>query len=149
MISGLTSWIINGQCNHTNPESLYRPSWSEKLLQMILLPPPENHHQRGVNNSWSCILHNLRAMEWHWPTIHLLAAFMGKTASDDVTSAYYNCAPMQHEQFRWRLSKLHSTAMHCVVPRLSFLRSVFSICPCIQLHKSACHALQIWLCFCL
>ena len=48
----------------------------------------------------------------------------------------------------WVLSKLHSNELHRIVIELSLTRSVFSICPCIQLHKYACNVSQIWL-FCL
>jgi len=33
---------------------------------------------------------------------------------------------------------LHSNELHCIVPKLSLSRSVFSLCLCIQLRKYAC-----------
>jgi len=48
---------------------------------------------------------------------------------DDIVSASNNWAPMECQQFLWRLSKLHSNEVHCAVPKLCFTRSVFAICP--------------------
>jgi len=39
---------------------------------------------------------------------------------------------------------LHSNELNRIVTELSLTRSVFSICPCIQLHKYACNVSQIW-----
>jgi len=141
----LASWMINAQCNCINPESSYPPPKWAKMLLTISLTPPEKERQWSVNDSWSGILETLRAMEWHWPTIHLSAAYIGKNASDNIRSTSYNSAPTECQQFLWELSKLCSNEMHWVVATLSFARSVFSIYPCIQLHKSACHVSQMWL----
>ena len=104
--------------------------------------------QQSANNFWSCIMDNVRAMERHYPTIHPSAALIGKHASDDMASTSYDWAPTVRQQFSWGLSTLYCNELHCVVTKLSFTRSVFSICPCIQLHKYACNVSQIWS-FCL
>jgi hypothetical protein len=103
----------------------------------------QNERHWSVNNFWSCILDNLTAIERRIPKMRLSAAFKGKHASDDIASASYNWAPTEHQQFLWRLRTLYSNVLHCAVPKSSFTRSVCAICPCIQLHKSACNVLQI------
>jgi hypothetical protein len=112
----------------------------DKLVTMY-----QNESQRSVNNFWSCILDNLTAIERRIRTTRLLAAFNGKNASDDIASTSYNWAPTEHQQFLWRLRKLYSNELHCAAPKSSFTRSVFAICPCIQLHKYAWNVLQIWI----
>jgi hypothetical protein len=108
----------------------------------------QNERQWSVNNFWSCILDNLTAIERRIPQMRLSAAVKGKNASDDIASASYNWAPTEHQQFLRRLRTLYSNELHCAAPKSSFTRSVFAICPCIQLHKYACNVLQIWF-FCL
>jgi len=61
----------------------------------------------------------------------------------DITSAFHNWAPTEPQIFLWRLGRLHRNEVHCAVPKLSFMRLVLSICPCIQLHKYACNDSQI------
>jgi len=100
--------------------------------------------QRSINTFCCCILDKLTAMERRQPTMNLPAAFIGKNASDDIASDSYNWAPPHGQQFLWRLRTLHSNELHCAVPKTSFTRSVFAICPCIQLHKYAYNVLQIW-----
>ena len=117
---------------------LVKTAW-DKIVTMY-----QNERQRSVNNFWSCILDNLTAIERRIPTISLSAAFNGKNASDDIASASYNWVPTEHQQFLWRLRTLFSNVLHCAAPKSSFTRSVFAICPCIQLHKYACNVLQIW-----
>jgi len=118
------------------------------ILVTITLPPPRNERQRSVNDFWSWILDNLRALERRYPIINFSAACTGKNASDDIASVSYNWAPTERWQLLWGLSKLHSNELHCIVTELSPTRSVFSVCPCIQLHKYACIVSQIWF-FCL
>jgi len=101
-------------------------------------------HQRSVNEFRSCIMHNPRAMEHSWSTINQLAASIGNTASDHITSTSYNWVPTEGEQLLWRFSMPHSNELHCGVPKVSFTRSVYSICPSIQLYKYACNVSQIW-----
>ena len=103
----------------------------------------QNQRQRNVNKFWYCILDILTAIERRIPTISLLAACNGKNASDDIASACYNWVPTEHQQFLSRLRTLYSNVLHCAVLKSSFTRSVFAICPCIQLHKYACNVLQI------
>jgi len=127
-------WLIMG----LSAAFLVKPA-CDKIVTMY-----QNERQRSINNFWSCILDNLTAIECRIPTISLSAAFNGKNASDDIASASYNWAPTEHQQFLWRLRMLYSNVLHCAAPKSSFTRSVFAICPCIQLHKYACNVLQIW-----
>jgi len=144
-IFGLAFWILTPLCIGIDPLSMYRlPVWA-KMLVRILLPPHKNECQSSVNNCWSCLLDNLRAMIWHKCIINLSAAYIGKNGSDNIVPASYNSAPRECQQSMWKLSTLHSNELHCIVPTLSFTRSVFSICPCIQHHKYACNVSQIWL----
>jgi len=46
----------------------------------------QNKCQHTVNNFWSCILDNQRAMQPGQPIIEVSAAFMGKNAADDIAS---------------------------------------------------------------
>jgi len=48
---------------------------------------------------WSCILDHLRATEWRWPIINSSAAFIGKYASDDITTTSQRWVPREHSQF--------------------------------------------------
>jgi len=57
------------------------------MLVAILLLPLKNERQQSVNDFWACILDNLTAMQRRSPIIVLSAAFMGKNASDDLTTA--------------------------------------------------------------
>jgi len=77
---------LKALCIAVNPESVYRPRLWAKMLVTIQLLPPTNEHPRSVNNIWSCILNTLRAIEPHYPTINLSAAFMGKNAGDDIAT---------------------------------------------------------------
>jgi len=45
----------------------------------------------------------------------------------------------------WGCSKLHCNELYYIIPKLSFTRSVFSICLYIQPHKYVCNVSQIWL----
>jgi len=109
---------------------------------------PSTERQQSVNDFWSCNLYIPRAIEQGSPTINLSAAIIGKNAIDDIVSASYNWAHTEHQQSLCGISMLHSNARHVVVHKMSFTRSVFSICPCIQLQKYACNVSHIWL-FCL
>ena len=119
------------------------PLWAE-ILVTITLPTARNECQWSVNNFWSCILDNLRAMERRYPIINLSAALMGKNPSDDIASASCNWAPTERQQSRWRLSKLHGNELDHIVVGLCHMRSVFSTCPRIHLHKYACIVSPIW-----
>ena len=140
-----------GTCILDNQSALQH-NWSIiKLLVAILVNTAcdkivtmsQNERHWSVNNFWSCIFYNLTAIECRIPTMTLTEAFNGKNASDDITSASYNWAPIEHQQFLSRLRTLYSNVMHCADHKSSFTRSVFAICPCIQLHKYACNVLQI------
>jgi len=104
----------------------------------------QNVRQRSVNNFWSCILDDLTAIEHRIPTIRISAASNGKHSSDDIASASYSWVPTEHQQFLWRVRTLYSNVLDCASRKSSFTRSVFAICPCIQLPKYACNGLQIW-----
>jgi len=99
----------------------------------------------NVNNFYSFTLNNPKAMQLHSPIINLSAAVMSKNASDNIASTFYNWVPMECQQFLCWLNMLCSNELHCIVPKLSVMWSVFSICLCIQLHKSVCNLSQIWL----
>jgi len=142
-ISGLSLWILKVLWNSIDPYSMYLPSQLAKMLLTKLLPPPTNEHQRSVNNFWSPIIDNLGGLERHWFTLNLLAACIGKNASDNIVYASYNWAPMGHPQSLWGLITLHSNELHRYVTELSITQSVRSISPCIQLHKYQCNVSQI------
>jgi len=55
--------------------------------------------QLSVNNFWSCILQNLTAIEHRYLTINQSPTLIGKIASDNIESAFYNGAPMERQQF--------------------------------------------------
>ena len=65
------------------------PLWA-KILVTITLQAQKNQRQWSVNDFWSCILGNPRAKEQRYSIINLSAAFMGKNATDNITSALYN-----------------------------------------------------------
>ena len=123
---------------------MYRPPLWAKIPLTISVQPAENERQPSLNNFWSCILDHLRAMEWHWPVMNLLAAIMGKNGTDDIASASDYSALAEGQQFSWGASKLHCNKLHCIDLKLTVTRSVVSISPCIQLHKYACNFSQIW-----
>jgi len=64
-----------------------------------LVTRSENECQRSVNNFWFCISNNLTAMERRKPIINPSAAPIGKNACDDISSASYNSAPAERQQF--------------------------------------------------
>ena len=102
-----------------------------------------NRASKSVKEFWACILNNLTSMECSWPTMNVSAAFIAINASADIASASYIWVPTECQQFPWWLSTLYSNELHCAVPKLSFMRSVISICSCIQHHKYACNVSQI------
>jgi len=53
----------------------------------ISLEPPNTERQQSVNNFLPCILDNQMTIQRHQPIIELSAAYVGKTASDDITTA--------------------------------------------------------------
>jgi hypothetical protein len=42
------------------------------------LPHFEDEYQLSVNDLWSCIFHNPRAVQWQYHLIEVLAILMGK-----------------------------------------------------------------------
>jgi hypothetical protein len=110
------------------------------MLRMLLLIPPTTQYQQSVNDCWSCILGDQMAMQQRWPVIELSALRMGINDSDSIATTSSICAPMEYQQFSWRLCKRHSNQLHCAVSKLSHYQSVFSICLCIPLHKFVCNA---------
>jgi len=90
------------------------------------------------------MLDNLRAVERRDSIIDLSAAWMGNNPSDNIASASYSWAPTERQQSWWALSELYINELYHIVTELSLIRSVFSICLCIQLHKYACIVSQIW-----
>jgi len=122
--------------------SYWLPLWG-KMQFTISLPPPKNDCQWSINDIGCCILHTLRAMERCFPIFNIVAAFMGKTPTDNITSASYNSAPTEHQQFLRGLNKVHSNELRCIVRTLSLTQSVFAICCCIQLCNYACNVSHI------
>jgi len=55
-------------------------------LHFADVSPPNNERQQRVNDFWSCILDNLRAVQRHTPILKILATFIGKNASDNITT---------------------------------------------------------------
>jgi len=56
------SWIIKQLCDNIE---LYLKFWLhiwEKIAATISLRPPENEHQRSVNDFWFCIMDTQRAV---------------------------------------------------------------------------------------
>jgi len=88
------------------------------------------------------------AIELSWPTIKQSAVCIGKNATCNIGSASYNWAPTERQIFFWRLNTQYTTALHCTAPKSSFTQSVFSIYPCIQLHKYECNVSQFWFFYC-
>jgi len=58
------------------------------MLVPVLLPPPENERQWSVNNFWSRIMDNSRAVQQHTPKIIILASFLGKNATADSATTF-------------------------------------------------------------
>jgi len=52
----------------------------------VSLPPPKIDCQRSVNDVWSRIMDNSRAVQRHTLKITILAAFLGKNASADIAT---------------------------------------------------------------
>jgi len=98
-------------------------------------------HQRFL----ACIMQNTRRIELHQPIVNQFTAFMCEHRSDNIASASYSCAPRECQPFCCGLSMLPSNHLHWIVTKYGFMWSVFSICPCIQLHNYACNISQIWL----
>lgn len=63
MILGHGSWIIEWSCSGVHPESTHRPPRWAEVLVTISLQPPKNECQKSVNNFWSWMMDNQRAME--------------------------------------------------------------------------------------
>jgi len=130
-------------CIGIDPSSMHRPPLWAKMIMTIMLQPPKSVHQWSVNDFWSCILDNPRAMECLYPIINLSAGFTGKNTSDDIASASHNQAPVQRQQSGVELSRLRCDELYQIVTELSLTWSVFSICRCIQLHKYTSNVSQI------
>ena len=56
------------------------------MLVTISLLTPKNERQWSANDIRSCILDNSRAVQQHTPIIIMLAAIIGKNASDDIST---------------------------------------------------------------
>jgi len=62
------------------------------------LPHSWNEHQWSVNYFWSCILDNYQAVQWHLPIITVLAAFMGKNATNNIVTTF---TPLVLQVYFW------------------------------------------------
>jgi len=69
------------------------------MLVMTLLVSPKDECQRCVNNLNSSIFNNQTAVRQHSASIDMLAAFMGKTASDDIATTFWKCASTEQQWF--------------------------------------------------
>jgi len=56
------------------------------MVLMTWLPHPKNVCQWNINDFWSSIMYNQKATQRHQPMIIASAAFMGKNASDDIST---------------------------------------------------------------
>jgi hypothetical protein len=98
-ISGLASWIMTRLHASIKPQWQYWPPLLAKRPTTISLPPPKNVGQWCVNNFWSCIIDNSRAVQRHTPIIIFLAAFLSKNASNDIAT------PPKNER-QWNINDL-------------------------------------------
>lgn len=64
-IFSLTPSAIKGLHGHILPKRNYWPSLLIKRKVTGSLPHPTNEHQGSINNIWSCILDNHRAVQRH------------------------------------------------------------------------------------
>jgi len=86
-IVGLAFGIIQGLRENIYLHCMYRPPFNAKMLERTSRLSPKIERQQSINDFWSCILHNQRAVRRLQSIIEVMAAFIGKNASDDITTA--------------------------------------------------------------
>jgi hypothetical protein len=117
---GLASWMMKLQCKDVNWYSKYRPpSWAIMLVTISLLPL-KNDHKQSAKDYWSCVLDNQMVQEWGLCIIIQSATFVGPNANNNIATTIKNWVATEHQQYWWRLCKLHSNDLHCIVPELSY-----------------------------
>jgi hypothetical protein len=87
---GLASSKIQGLHGDINPWSNYWPPLYAKMFATTSLLCPKNERQRSVNDFRPCILENATVVRRHWPTIELLASFLGKYAYNIIVTMSRN-----------------------------------------------------------
>jgi len=83
---GLLSLTITGLCDSINPQMWYSPAFAVKIVTTILMLPPQYQRQWSVNIIGSWIMDNEMPMQWHYPVIKIMAAFIGKNVSDNIAT---------------------------------------------------------------
>jgi len=86
-ISGLAFGIIMVLRNDIYLHCMYRPPFNTKMIEGTLRLSPKIERQRSVNDFCFCILRNQWAVCQLSSIIEVMAACIGKNASDDITSA--------------------------------------------------------------
>ena len=89
---------MQGLCYSINPSSVYWLSIWAKMLVRISLPPARSGRQRSINDFWSCILDNQRAVQQHSPITNVLATFIGKKVSKDCVTLTWNSMSTEHQR---------------------------------------------------
>ena len=98
-IFGFASCIIQGLCNDTYPYSMYRLPFNRKMLAKTSQLSPKNERQWSVNNFWSCILHNPRAVQQSLSIMKVLDTCIGKNAKHEISTTFEKWASTESQQF--------------------------------------------------
>jgi len=67
------------------------------MLVTISLPPPRKECQSSVNDFWSCIINDSKALQWHTSIIAILATFIGKNASNNFATTFSKLASTEYQ----------------------------------------------------
>jgi beta-glucanase (GH16 family) len=81
-----------------------------KMAYYHIATPPKNEHQWSVNDFWSYIIDNSRAVQRHPPIIIILATFLGQNASNDIATTSKNERQWSVNDF-WACILDYQTAM--------------------------------------
>jgi len=65
---------------------MYWLPFSAEMLAVTSLLSPKNAHYRSSNNFWFCIIDYPKAVQQQYTIMHLLAAFLGRNASDSIAT---------------------------------------------------------------
>ena len=130
-----------------NQGAMPPPQWSTMVLLATCLGKyaydkivtmSQNEHQLSVNDLCAGILDNLTGMEHGYTTMILSTAFMGKNASDDISSASYNSAPTVHQGSK------HHTAINCIMLFPNGVLRGQSLQSVLVFNFSNMHAMSYW-----
>ena len=77
----LATWIIPGLLIEIVTEWSYWLPFSANMMQTISLPLPKHERQQSVNDYWSCILNNPRAVQRLYSITNTMAAIMGSVSN--------------------------------------------------------------------